>query len=864
MASSEFISESEQAKFTIISQLTNASPLNVDIILDQGVNDFIDGSLERTVTFQPSSVGTQLVVDLVDDQIDENSGKITATVMPGASYLVSPINNSAVIYVNDNDDPPVMSISTSQTSITEGESAEFQLSAEGQWSEEILVQLNIIDTGNFVNTNSRLVTFAPNSEDTGEVINVSIPTIQDGLIEQDGTLTVSILPNNAFNKRKLYSIATSNSNAQVQVRDDDGPMLSITAVNSKVSESERAEFKIVADVAPLTDIEINLAISQTRTVIDQPIENFTSVTLHQGRTNATLAIPLINNDVFQKNAFIHAKLETGTNYQFSESESSAEVYVEDNDPLNEVTIQSIAENIVEGEDAEFLIVTQATNVDRTIELTINKIGEYFTDAEISSVLLEANESIAEISIPTIDDEQNEADGSIEIVLNDGANYSIAQNDASAIIAIEDNDSQVEISLTSIATAVDEGETAQFLLSTSRISQTDTEITLQLTAPQGYLSNNNNIASATIVAGQLSTMLEIPIVEDNNGESDGLLEVELQSSSDYTIHPVHNSAQTIILDNDFPRISVHSTRPVYEGGETTFVVASSLPVPAGLKLNVNLEIEGDYTSDISGDFQIDFYSNEVLGTPVKQYHLFNVGHNNNVQEDGSFTLTMKPGTGYNLAIESQHQITNTIWDRESYTVTVGALEDSVIEGAVAQFMVSAGKRTSTPVPINMEITQIGDFISNETPNQLIVPVDSFGDILRIQTKNDSMFEQTGEIKVQIIEGDGYRPHYQYASATITIKDNDGPELSIAANSDSISEDSNAIFTISSTKSISSDLSIPLLISASGDFLTATEFEPAILLAGTTTAEYQVAIDDDTSFELDGSISRQKFNIMNITQ
>ena len=46
MASSEFISESEQAKFTIISQLTNASPLNVDIILDQGVNDFIDGSLE--------------------------------------------------------------------------------------------------------------------------------------------------------------------------------------------------------------------------------------------------------------------------------------------------------------------------------------------------------------------------------------------------------------------------------------------------------------------------------------------------------------------------------------------------------------------------------------------------------------------------------------------------------------------------------------------------------------------------------------------------------------------------------------------------------------------------------------------------
>ena len=85
------------------------------------------------MTFQPSSVGTQLVVDLVDDQIDENSGKITATVMPGASYLVSPINNSAVIYVNDNDDPPIMSISTSQTRISEGESAEFQLSAEGQW-----------------------------------------------------------------------------------------------------------------------------------------------------------------------------------------------------------------------------------------------------------------------------------------------------------------------------------------------------------------------------------------------------------------------------------------------------------------------------------------------------------------------------------------------------------------------------------------------------------------------------------------------------------------------------------------------------------------------------------------------------------
>ena len=69
-----------------------------------------------------------------------------------------------------------------------------------------------------------------------------------------------------------------------KLTDDDGPMLSITAVNPKVSESERAEFKIVADVAPLTDIEINLAISQTRTVIDQPIENFTSV-ISASRTN---------------------------------------------------------------------------------------------------------------------------------------------------------------------------------------------------------------------------------------------------------------------------------------------------------------------------------------------------------------------------------------------------------------------------------------------------------------------------------------------------------------------------------------------------------------------------------------------------
>ena len=593
--------------------------------------------------------------------------------------------------------------------------------------------------------------------------------------------------------------------------------------------------------------------SQTRPIIDGELGNYTSVTLHQGRTTAILSIPIIDDQTYQKNAYIRVSLDDGSGYRQNESALNAEVYVEDNDLLNEVTIQSVNNIIAEGETAEFLITTQPTNLDRLIDVTETKTGDFFTDLELPPAILVADESKLFIRIPTLDDEQDEPDGTIELVLNSGANYTVASGESRANVTIEDDDYGPDISITSNAGSIAEDETAQFIITSSHLSLSDIELTLQLTDPQGFTGRTSHVLSATIAAGELTTMLDVPMVDNQNGDQDGTIEVALLSSSSYFINPEQSSASILVLDNDLPRLSVSPTLYIYEDEEAIFGLNSTVAVPRELMINFHVAVEGNYWSNFIGDFQAGFYDNQIEGTPTNQYLPVQIGYNSAMQDDGSVTLTIKPGLGYNVANAPANHATTEILDAQTPEVSIYRVFDNIVEGDQAIFYLSMRTSPSNPLPINFEVTSTGNFLTGVIPSSISIPIGETGKLLTLDTINDAEFEQRSDITVRVIDGAGYRPHLRFASSSVTLRDDDGPEITITADSAEIFEDETASFTITASKSVNADLTIPIEITQTGDFLVDSEFEPALLPADTTSIQYQIGIVDDETFELDGTIN-----------
>ena len=851
-ADTKFVSESEPASFMIALESPVTYPVTAHINLDQGISDFIAGDLERTVTIPANTTTSPLIVELVDDQVDEDGGKITASITEGTSYLISPVYNEAITYVTDNDDPPIVSIRAHETEVEEGDVAVFQLTATGQWEHEFSVPLAITETGNFVDLHSGQVIFAPNKTIGGTSASFSVPTIQDDLLEPDSTLTTTILPNASTHARSYYSILVARPSAEIVVVDNDNPILTISAVNSSVSESERAEFKIESNISPLTDITVNLDLSQTRPIVEGSLANYTSVTLHQGRTAATLSIPLINDSAFNNNAYIRVSLADGLSYRLEGSAIEAEIYVEDDDLLNELTIQRVTNVIEEGDPAKFLIATQPVNFDRVLDYSVTKVGDFFTESELSFVILPTNEANFVLEIPTIDDEFDEEDGSVEIVLNDGDSYTVAPTHARAIVTIEDNDMGPDIAIVADSSLVSEGDSAFFTITTSHSALTDIALTLQLRDPQGFANRSSNALSATIPAGELTTVLELPIPDNQTGEQDGELEVTLLSSSQYFINPDQMTAQVTILDNDLPRLSVRPTAYAYEDEEATFALHATVDVPSELMVNYNVNVEGDYWTNVSGDFQASFYDNQIPGTPTNQSRLVQIGYNGALQEDGSVTLTINPGPGYNVATAPENQATNAILDRQTPTFGIYPVNTTLPEGNQALFYISTRATILEPLPVSLEYSTTGNFVSGSLPNSVTIPADAQWALLRIATENDDEFEPAGDLTVQIVDGPGYRPHSQDSSSSIAIIDDDGPVLSIAADTNTIDEATYARFNITASKQVDEDLTIPIAVNATGEFLLTTDFDPVVLPANSTAVQFEVAIVDDTTIELNGSV------------
>ena len=455
----------------------------------------------------------ELEVTLDNDSISEATGgiKLTLNADPDSAETYQLGTNTEGVLTILDDDAPELNISSANESVNEADNvtADFVISAAVSPNDKIEVRYNLVEVGEVINNESQ--NFSPSEDKSVELDfsngvtakTLSIPIANDTVDEENGTITVTLVGDNA--SPITYTVAPSpNNSARVEVVDDDGlPQIKISTSTPSIKEGEQAVFVLTATPEPQQTIKVELEVEQegnfllwrvARTFIMESTSGIFSINTRDNNTeedDGSVTLSLVdspNNYVISKNSNLNSAKVIITdndndpnNPQATEPEeriSVAEIAVNrilndilgaDNNPapaesispspilttIPTISIDVVQTQINEGSPVEFVITASGGADSNTImvNLNVNPIGDFF-DINVPNQIskrIESQDSI-QVSFPTIDDALAEADGRLEVSIIPDSSYKIdPQNGASSVIISDAADRQLRQDLLTAST-----------------------------------------------------------------------------------------------------------------------------------------------------------------------------------------------------------------------------------------------------------------------------------------------------------------------------------------------------------------------------------------------------------------------------
>ncbi|MGI9322579.1 MAG: autotransporter domain-containing protein, partial [Pseudomonadales bacterium] len=262
-------------------------------------------------------------------------------------------------------------------------------------------------------------------------------------------------------------------------------------------------------------------------------------------------------------------------------------------------------------------------------------------------------STATLSIATINDTTDEADGFVSLRLNlsralTDAGYSASPSASEVTITINDDD-QPSISISVTPTSGMEGTSAVFTVTARPTPAIDIPLTVPLTVVDSgdFITGAAPPTSLTLTNAAASARFTVATADDEVREANGAITARLAdpTSSAYTLGT--RQAVFNVQDNDTPSLSIRaSDNLVTEGGTIVFTITSSFALRENLNAALNLATEGDY-------FDGAVASSTTLMLAAGQDSAFltvNTVNDDESERDGSITVSLAPvGAGADYAV-----------------------------------------------------------------------------------------------------------------------------------------------------------------------------------------------------------------------
>ena len=218
--------------------------------------------------------------------------------------------------------------------------------------------------------------------------------------------------------------------------------------------------------------------------------------------------------------------------------------------------------------------------------------------------------------------------------------------------------------------------------------------------------------------------------------------------EYELFAATSAATTVPARVD-PVVSI-SARPtsVTEGGTITFTVAADTAPTSGLPVSVTVSGAEEFVTGTTPS---------PVTIPADETSVsFRVETEDDCRDEtnGTVTATLSAGTGYTVGNPGSASASVTDNDQPP-SVSVSVSSASVRAGDSVTFTVTSDCAPADPLRVNVEVTQVGSFVTTPFPSFWTIPINGLGDSFPLTTRPAAAGEVAGSVTAAIRSGAGYQ-------------------------------------------------------------------------------------------------------------
>ncbi len=632
------------------------------------------------------------------------------------------------------------------------------------------------------------VTFTGHDTDTVRTATLLLTSPTDSDTDSAETITVALGPDdtstigfdNASRATNVGGGADPHSTAKtfdVSVDSETAPTPVLTiAGGSAVTEGTAASFTVNASPSATGSITVKYTVTQSGAFVASG--NLSSQTVSLSGGSATITVATVGDTTDEASGSVTVTLNAGTGYTLGSTKTATVTVNDDDDPPPATPVVSITAGsaVAEGTVASFtLSASPAPGSAVTLKYTVTQSGLFVASGDLSTQTVSMGTGSGTITVPTVDDSLDEANGSVTVTLNSGTGYSVHNSDGAATVTVTDDD-VTEVSFATATSSGAEGsgtKTVRVNLSPAPATSLTLNYTVSGTATSG--SDYTSIGtSVSVPSGSSSVNISVPIRDDSADEVDETVIITLAAGSHYTIDNSANVHTLTITDTDVPAVSFGaSTSNIAEGGRSKNITVNISPAPA-TGLTVAYTVSGTATS--GSDYTAPSGSLSVAAGQTTVTIPVAVLDDSVVNESSeTVILTLLSGTGYTKGSPSVHTL--SINDNDGTpTVRFNTSSATIMEGpSKAQSVrinLSPAPTSQITLRYNIGGTATAGSDYNTLSGSKTVTAGSTSTTISVVIIDDSI-EDTGETVVLTLQGGTGYTVGSPSTFTLTITNDDRP-------------------------------------------------------------------------------------------
>lgn len=793
---------------------TSAWPVTVGYSLSGTATAGLDYQSFGTITIPAGQNSVIVPVNVLDDQIIENTETLTFTIISGSAtdgngayiFPVDPANSNVNVSITDNDATVanrVLVVAKTADAAEPDQAGSFTVSLPTGYtsSRDITLVLGVGGSATR-NTDYSLNTTTIPAFTNSLIIPVQV--IDDKIIEGTETVILNLtsgVDGNGFS----YLPATGSTSVSLDLADDDNipanRLLSAVATTNATEGSTAGSFviKLPAGITATSNTTVNYTVGGTATsVLDYAALSGTA-TILAGQNSVSVTVTPVDDNVIEPTETVTLTITGGTDgtnaFTASVGSETASIDIIDNDAnvdakrtLAIIRTAHAAEPATNGGFRIQLPTGVTSAEDVTVNYTVAGTATAGADykALTGTIVLPAGQNQVALPVEVIDDQIMEVlNETVIVTLTDGASPSFAfpitavaaQKSTSLNIADDDNTvANRTLTLTKISDAAEPSTNGLFRVSlppniVCAVNVNITQFTTGSTATSG--TDFQAISPVVLLAGQNYVDIPVRVIDDQIIENTETVRMALAGTSTAGFPYIFSVNTTPVVmnitdDDDIPANKVVNVSVFRDGEEGGNSVRFNFTLPTGIipseAITVNYTISGtavkdvDYTplspAQFSGVATIS--AGSVGGTAI----VANIVDDDIIEGTENVTITINSVTSGNFTWTFGGPATANIIDNDNLpanlVLAATKTADAVEGGANGEFTISLPGTTTIAteaITVNYTITGTATNGTDYTAltGSVVIPAGDHEVKIPVSANVDQIIEGTETVILTITGG-----------------------------------------------------------------------------------------------------------------